>query len=264
MLLAIDVGNTNITLGLYRFEGGQPTELAYRWRLQTVHARTADEYGLSVYQLLRSAGVKRKAIEAVILASVVPALTRSVSDLVERQFGIRALVVGHGIKTGMPILCQPPSDVGADRVVNAVAAYARFQSACVVVDFGTATTFDCITQKGEYAGGAIVPGVQVSMGALYSRAARLPKVEIDRPPHVIGKNTTHAMQSGIYFGYAALVDGLIARIRAELSAGDPTVEVKVLGTGGLASVIAEASEELAEIDEGLTLEGLRLLYLRNR
>lgn len=260
MLLAIDVGNTNLTLGLYCVSEGCPTTLLHQWRLETVHTRTADEYGLHIRQLLQSVDIAKERIGQVILASVVPILNRSLSQMAETTFGKPAMVVGPGLKTGMPILYHPPQDVGADRIVNAVAAYHRYQSACIVVDFGTATTFDSITAKGEYAGGAIVPGIQVSMNALFHKAARLPKVDIDRPPSVIGKSTVHAIQAGLYYGYAALVDGLVERMKAEM-ASPPT---HVIATGGLARVVKEASVSLEAVDEELTLEGLRLIYLRNR
>jgi type III pantothenate kinase len=255
MLLALDVGNTNITVGLYR-----GTEILEIWRLQTVHARTADEYGLMLRQLIAQAGHDAAAIDAVIAASVVPILTRTTQDLVKRAFGKEALIVGPGIKTGMPILYDTPKDVGADRIVNAVAAFKRYGTACIVVDFGTATTFDSITERGEYAGGAIAPGIQISMEALFSRAAKLPKVDIQRPRAVVGRNTVESMQSGIYFGYAGLVDGLVRRMRTEMKA-DP---VRVIATGGLASLVAKDSETIEAVDDALTLEGLRLIYEMNR
>ncbi len=255
MLLVFDVGNTNITLGLY--DG--PT-LRHIWRLQTVHQRTSDEYGLMVRQLLTQSDVAVSAVSGVIVASVVPALGRTIDDLVESTFGRAPLVVGPGIKTGIPILYDPAKDVGADRIVNAVAAYERYKSACIVVDFGTATTFDSITDRGEYAGGAIAPGIRISMEALFTRAAKLPKVDIARPRGVVGKNTVESMQAGIYFGYVGLVDGLVRRMRTEMKS-DP---VRVLATGGLASTVARDSETIEVVDDALTLEGLRLIYERNR
>jgi type III pantothenate kinase len=255
MLLAVDVGNTNLTLGLYRGD-----RLERSWRIETVHTRTADEYGLIVRQFVAQAGFDPGGVDKVIIASVVPVLTRVVEQLSERVFGRRAVVVGPGIKTGMPILYDPPKDVGADRIVNGVAAYARFKTACIVVDFGTATTFDSITERGEYAGGAIAPGIAISMEALFRRAAKLPKVDIARPKNVVGRSTVESMQAGIYYGYVALVDGLVRRMRAEMRA-DP---VKVLATGGLASLVAADSETIEQVDEGLTLEGLRLIDEMNR
>ena len=255
MLLAFDVGNTNLTLGLY-----DGTTLRHIWRLQTLHQRTADEYGLMVRQLLAQSDVTPAQIQDVIVASVVPALTRTLDELVASTFGRPALVVGPGIKTGIPILYDPAKDVGADRIVNAVAAYRRYGTACIVVDFGTATTFDSITERGEYAGGAIAPGIRISMEALFTRAAKLPKVDIARPRGVVGKNTVESMQAGIYFGYVGLVDGLVRRMRAEMKA-DP---VRVIATGGLASTVARDSETIEVVDDALTLEGLRLIYELNR
>lgn len=255
MLLAIDVGNTNITLGLFR--GDTLTE---SWRLETHHDRTGDEYGLMLRMLIEHAGHAAKDVEDVIIASVVPILTGTLERCVKRAFKKDPLIVGPGIKTGMPILYNPPKDVGADRIVNAVAAYARYKSACIIVDLGTATTFDSVTERGEYAGGAIVPGIKISMNALFHAAAKLPKVDIQRPSAVVGKSTVESMQAGIYYGYAALVDGLVRRMRAEMKA-DP---VHVLATGGLAPLIAEATETIERVDEGLTLDGLRLIWAMNR
>lgn len=254
MLLAIDVGNTNITLGLY-----QGDKLKDSWRLETDHDRTSDEYGVMIGLMLAQAGVELKQVEDVIIASVVPVLTGTMERFAKRAFKKDAKVVGPGIKTGMPILYNPPKDVGADRIVNAVAAYARYKQACIVVDFGTATTFDSVTERGEYAGGAIVPGIKVSMTALFHAAAKLPKVDIQRPSAVVGKSTVESMQAGIYFGYAALVDGLVRRMRAEMKA-DP---IRVLATGGLAPLIAEETETIELVDEGLTLDGLRLIWEMN-
>lgn len=254
MLLAFDIGNTNLTIGLY--EGDRR---AHSWRLETVHTRTEDEYGLLVRQLLEGDGVSRSQVRDVIIASVVPAVTRTLEAMCRRLFGEAPMVVGPGIKTGVPILYNPPKDVGADRIVNAVAAYHRFGTACIVVDFGTATTFDSITKKGEYAGGAIAPGINISMAALFSSAAKLPKVDIARPPSVVGKSTVESIQSGVYFGYVALVDGLVHRMRAEM-ADDP---VRVVATGGLAPVLERDSETIEAVDEALTLEGLRLIHALN-
>ncbi|MCC7386789.1 MAG: type III pantothenate kinase [Deltaproteobacteria bacterium] len=255
MLLAIDVGNTNLTIGLY-----DGAELLETWRLETLHSRTEDEYGLLVRLLLEQGGYAVGDVGAVIVASVVPTVTRTVEAIARRTFHREALVVGPGIKTGMPILYDPPKDVGADRIVNAVAAFHRFHSACIVVDFGTATTFDSVTERGEYAGGAIAPGIQISTEALFSRAAKLPKVDIQRPRAVVGKNTVESMQSGILFGYAGLVDGLVRRMRAEMKAAP----VQVVATGGLAELVAGESETIEAVDGALTLEGLRLIYDLNR
>ncbi len=255
MLLALDIGNTNITVGLYR-----GADQVRSWRLQTLAHRTSDEYGLLVHRFLELAGYGPDDIQGVILASVVPVLTPTFSRLSTDTLGQQALIVGPGIKTGLPVLYDPPKDVGADRVVNAVAAFTRYESACIVVDFGTATTFDSITAKGEYAGGAIAPGIRISMDALFARAARLPKVDIARPKVVVGRSTVESIQSGIFFGYVALVDGLVRRMRAEM-ASEP---VRVIATGGLAASLAEESETIEDVDEDLTLEGLRLIYEQNR
>ncbi|MDF2695807.1 MAG: Pantothenate kinase type CoaX-like, partial [Labilithrix sp.] len=211
MLLAIDVGNTNIVYGL--FDGSR---LVHQFRVETSRGRTADEYAVIVRQLLSMRNVEPAAVRGAIIASVVPSLTEPMIDLVRRGFGLDALVVGPGIKTGMSILYENPREVGADRIVNAVAAYERFHSGLIVVDFGTATTFDCVTPKGEYMGGVIAPGIQISADALFARAARLPRVEIQRPPKVVGRNTQHSMQSGIVFGYVGLVDGLVDRLVEEM------------------------------------------------
>jgi type III pantothenate kinase len=251
MLLTIDVGNTNITLGLY-----QGDELAESWRLETLHHRTSDEYGLVIRQLIEHSAHAKEPVRGAIIASVVPILTRTMEQLVERFFKIVPLVVGHGLKTGMPVLYNPPKDVGADRIVNGVAAFHRYRSACIIVDFGTATTFDSVTEKGEYAGGAIVPGIKISMEALFHAAAKLPKIDVQKPSVVVGKSTVESMQAGIYFGYAALTDGLVRRMRAEMKS-DP---IHVVATGGLAPLIAPETETIEAVDEGLTLEGLRILY----
>lgn len=255
MLLAIDVGNTNITLGLY-----DGKKLAESWRIETVHHRTSDEYGLVIRQLIEQGGHHPRDLTGAIIASVVPVLSRTMEQLVRRFFGLTPMVVGPGLKTGMPILYNPPKDVGADRIVNGVAAYSRFSTACIIVDFGTATTFDSVTARGEYAGGAIVPGIKISMEALFHAAAKLPKVDIARPASVVGKSTVESMQAGIYFGYAALVDGLVRRMRAEMAA-EP---INVIATGGLAPLIATETETIDSVDEGLTLEGLRIIHELNR
>ena len=254
MLLAFDIGNTHLTLGLYDGE-----RLAHQWRLETVPTRTDDEYGLVTRQLLHDAALSPIHVTDAIVASVVPALTTTITSMCRRVFGKAPMVVGPGLKTGMSILYNPPQDVGADRIVNALAAYHRCRSACIVVDFGTATTFDSITAKGEYAGGAIATGIQTSMNALFQNAAKLPRVSIERPAHVVGKSTVESIQSGLYYGYAALVDGLVRQMKDEMKA-DP---IRVIGTGGLAAVMARDARMIDEVDETLTLDGLRLVYALN-
>lgn len=254
MLLTIDVGNTNISFGL--FDG---TELAYHFRSASSRARTTDEYAVFVRQALALRSIDHKAINAAIIASVVPTLTDTMVSLVRTAFAREPIVVGPGTRTGMPILYDNPREVGADRIVNAVAAYEAVRGGLVIVDFGTATTFDCVSPKGEYLGGVIVPGIQISAEALFARAAKLARVEIAVPPRVVGRNTAHAMQSGISFGYASLVDGMIDKIRDEL--GYP---IAVWATGGLAPLITKLAKSIERVDDNLTLEGMRIVYERNR
>lgn len=259
MLLTIDVGNTNIVYGL--FEG---TKLLHQFRVESTRGRTADEFAVTLRALLSMHDLSAKDVHAAIVASVVPSLTEPMAALVKRAFGIEALIVGPGIKSGMPILYENPKEVGADRIVNAVAAFERVpketkgSTGVIVVDFGTATTFDCISPKGEYLGGVIAPGIQISADALFARAAKLPRVEIAKPAKAVGRNTIHSMQSGIVYGYVGLVDGLVERLVAEL--GGPCF---VIATGGLATLIAPLSKTIVAVDDVLTLEGLRLLYERN-
>lgn len=253
MLLVIDIGNTNIVIGLY--EG---TALTHHWRLQTNTRKTEDEYGVLMRQLFADAGDPRD-ISGCILSSVVPPMQSMFVTMIERYFGARPMVVGPGIKTGMPILAENPREVGADRIVNAVAAYARTADATIVVDFGTATTFDAISPEGEYLGGAICPGVAISADALYVRASKLPRVDVVAPPRVIGRNTVSAMQSGIVYGYVGLVNGMVARFERELGRRS-----HVVATGGLGRLFTEHCETVDEYDPDLTLNGLRLLWERNR
>jgi type III pantothenate kinase len=254
MLLAIDVGNTNIVYGLWEGE-----LLVHQFRVESSRGRTADEYAVVVRQLLSMRSVDPGEVTASIIASVVPPLTEPMVALVRRAFDHEPLVVGPGIRSGVALLVDNPREVGADRIVNAVAAYDRFRGGVVVVDFGTATTFDCVSPKGEYLGGAIAPGIQISADALFSRAAKLPRVEIVKPPRAVGKNTQGSMQSGIVFGYVALVDGLVDRLVEELG-----FACGVVATGGLARVIAPLSRTIQDVDDDLTLTGLRLIYERNR
>lgn len=255
MLLAIDVGNTNTVFGIYR----GPT-LVKHFRIESARSKTADEYGVLVEMLLSRLSLGGDDVQAAVLASTVPSLADTFARMLRTYFEIDPVIVGPGIKTGMPILYEPPRDVGADRIVNAVAAFERVRGACIVVDFGTATTFDVVSPKGEYLGGVICPGVQISADALFTRAAKLPRVELSRPPRVVGKNTVNAMQAGIVLGQAALVDGLVARIKDE-TRFDP---VRVIATGGLATLIAPETKAIEEVDDWLTLDGLRILFERNR
>ncbi len=254
MLLAIDVGNTNIVYGV--FDGAT---LVHTFRVESARGRTADEYGVTLCALLAMRGVVPARVDAAILACVVPSLTEPMVRLVQRVFGREAMVVGPGVRTGMAILIENPREVGADRIADAVAGYERAKGGVVVVDFGTSTNFDVVTPKGEYLGGVLAPGLQISADALFARAARLPRVEIAKPPKVVGRNTVHAMQSGIVYGYVGLVDGVVERILAEL--GFPCA---VIATGGLASLIAPLSKTIDEVDSELTLVGLRILHERNR
>ncbi len=253
MLLAIDIGNTNTVLGV--FSG---TELIGHWRLGSDPNRTTDEYAVLIRGLWEFAKIPPEAVDGVIIASVVPALNRVFSDVARAFLGKEPLLIGPGIKTGMTIKYDDPREVGADRIVNAVAAFDKYKAASIVVDFGTATTFDCVGKKGEYLGGVIAPGIGVSMEALFNKASKLPKVAFAKPPHIIAKNTVHAMQAGSYFGYAAMVEGLLKRLFDEM--GQRPV---VIATGGAARQVAEEIGEIDHVDEFLTLEGLRIIYQRN-
>lgn len=253
MLLVIDVGNTNTVLGL--FDGD---ELVHDWRIRTVIDHTVDEYGILILNLYKNSKISSKSIKDIIISCVVPPMMNILEPLCVKYFGIKPLIVGPGTKTGMPIFYDNPREVGADRIVNAVAAFEKYKREMVIVDFGTATTFDYISKKGEYMGGCIAPGIMISSEALFNRASRLPRVELSRPRHVVTKDTVSAMQAGIMYGYAGLVDGIVERIRAEV---DSTPFV--VATGGLAGVIADVARSIDIVDNMLTIEGLRIIHNRN-
>jgi type III pantothenate kinase len=253
MLLVIDVGNTNTVLGLYDGD-----DLVHDWRLRTVVDHTVDEYGMLIYNLYKNSKLSPKAIKAIIISCVVPPMLHILEPLCKKYFNIKPMIVGPGIKTGMPIHYDNPREVGADRIVNAVAAFERYKGDIIIVDFGTATTFDYVSARGEYMGGCICPGIMISSEALFQKAAKLPRIEIIRPKTVVGKDTVSSMQSGILYGYAGLVDGLVERIKGEVKS-DP----KVIATGGLAKIIASETKSIHVVDDMLTLEGLRIIYKRN-
>ncbi|MBP2002726.1 type III pantothenate kinase [Paenibacillus shirakamiensis] len=254
MILVVDVGNTNIVLGIYKNR-----ELLHHFRVGTHRHYTVDEYGVLIHNLFQMSHINVKEIEGVIVSSVVPPLMNVLEQMCQTYLGKLPLVVGPGIKTGLNLRYENPREVGADRIVNAVAAVEIYGGPLVVVDFGTATTFDCIDDQGNYLGGAIVPGIGIATEALYQRASKLPRIELEKPKKVIGRNTIHAMQAGIIFGYAGQVDGIVGRIRKEMKA-----EPKVIATGGLAELIASETTSIEEVNPMLTLEGLRLIYERNQ
>jgi type III pantothenate kinase len=253
-LLAIDVGNTNTVLGIYRND-----DLVADWRIQTDGRRTGDEYAVLLHQLLAIEGFDAQVITHGIVSSVVPPAVFGLKTLFEQHLEVPMLVVGPGIKTGMPILYENPREVGADRIVNAIAAYELVREACIVVDFGTATTWDVVSPRGEYMGGVIAPGLQISAEALYQHASKLPRIELARPARVVGRNTVASMQAGLCFGYAGMVDALVERIREEV--GWPS---RCLATGGLAPLIAAESRTIERTEPMLTLLGLKLLFERNQ
>ncbi len=254
MLLVIDVGNSNIVLGIYDDE-----RLVKDWRISTDKLKTSDEYGILFHNLLMLAGIASASITDIIISSVVPPLTGVLEKLSLHFFSLKPIVVGPGIKTGMPIHYDNPKEVGADRIVNAVGGYEKFRAPLIIVDFGTATTFDYVNGKGEYCGGAIAPGLMISMEALFQKASKLPRVELVKPPGIIAKNTVNSMQAGIFYGYVGLVEEIVGRMKRE-SRTNP----KVIATGGLAGLVAPEAKSIEAVEEYLTLEGLRILYQRNR
>ena len=254
MLLCIDIGNTNITLGLYE---GQ--DLLAHWRIATDHHRMSDEYAMTILNLFAHRNCAPADVRGIAIASVVPPLTGRFEELCGAYFSREPLVVGTGVKTGVAVRYDDPRQVGADRVVNAAATKALYGCPACVVDFGTATTFDAISRQGEYLGGAIAPGIGISAEALFTFTAKLPRIDLVRPPRAIGTNTVHSMQSGILFGHVGLVEGMVARFRAELGDG-----MRVIGTGGLATVIAQETDVLEIVDPWITLTGLRLIWEMNQ
>jgi len=255
MLMVVDVGNTNIVLGLF-----DEDRLIQSWRLTTDKSRTSDEYGILIHELYARERVPQGQVTACMVSCVVPPMIPTVNEVARKFFKLEPQFVGPGIRTGMAILYDSPREVGADRIVNAVAAFEKLKRACIVVDFGTATTFDVVSSKGEYLGGAIAPGLGISTEALFQHASKLPRVELVRPRSAIGKTTVHSMQAGLIFGYAGLVDALVRRIIGELGGEKPAV----IATGGIAPLVASETETIEEVDELLTLTGLRILHDRNK
>jgi type III pantothenate kinase len=254
MLLVIDVGNTNTVIGFYEGE-----KLVHSWRIRTVADNTMDEYGMLIINLLKSSKVNANSVKDIIISCVVPPMLDILNPLSEKYFHIKPMIVGPGIKTGMPIFYDNPKEVGADRIVNAVAAKEKYGGDLIIVDFGTATTFDYVSKDGEYMGGCISPGITISVEALFEKASKLPRVEFGKPKNIIAKDTVSSMQAGIMYGYAGLVDGIVERMRQEVKS-----HPRVIATGGLAIVIASETKSIEIVDDMLTLDGLRLLYLKNK
>jgi type III pantothenate kinase len=254
MILVIDIGNTNIVLGVY-----EERSLLHHWRLSTNRSSTADEYGVMVYNLFQHAGIRLDQIEGVIVSSVVPPIMHTIETLCAKYIKRTPLIIGPGIKTGLNIRYENPREVGADRIVNAIAAIELYGPPLIVVDFGTATTFDFIDEKGDYLGGAIAPGIGISTEALYSRAAKLPRIELVRPKSTVGRNPVASMQAGIIYGFAGQVDGIVWRMEEEFG-----IKAKVVATGGLAELIANESKTIQEVNQLLTLQGLLMIYEKNQ
>jgi type III pantothenate kinase len=263
MLLVLDVGNTNTVLGVFEPKPAEHAVVHYgrliaHWRVSTAKTQTVDEYGVLFRNLFAMSDLDVASVQGAVVSSVVPPVDSTLREVCERYFHSRPLFIEPGVKTGMPVHYDNPAEVGADRIVNAVAAFEKFGGPCIIVDFGTATTFDVVSRKGEYLGGVITPGIGISADALFEHTARLPRVDIRKPPRVLATNTVNSLQSGLYYGYLGLIDGILERLLAEVGEG-----VTVVATGGLASLMGGGSKYIREIDDLLTLDGLRIIYERN-